>query len=100
MLGAINIVKNSDKAKWVYSGYGKAFDGAGLCSFANDFARSDVIFGVDNSSSADNHKNNFLYWVKVLLLILTTISALQKKGLLLILKGKYNILLEFTLQLR
>ena len=26
LFGATNIVKNSDKAKWVYSGYGIAFD--------------------------------------------------------------------------
>ena len=46
-----NIVKNNDKEKRVYSGYGKAFDGA-----------SSWNFGVDNSSSshADNCKNNFL----------------------------------------
>ena len=38
LFGATNIVKNSDKAKWVYSGYGIAFDGTGLGSFGNDFA--------------------------------------------------------------
>ena len=29
LFGAFNIVKNSDKAKWVYFVYGIAFDGAG-----------------------------------------------------------------------
>ena len=39
-----------------------AFDGEGLWSFANDFVRNIVIFGVDNSSSShtDNQKNNFV----------------------------------------
>ena len=56
------IVKISDKEKWVYSGYGIAFDGAGSWNFGNDFSKNDIIFSVDNSSSshADNHKNNFL----------------------------------------
>ena len=55
-------MKNSDKSRYVCSGYGIGSDGAGSWSFANDFARKFVIFGVDNSSSsrADNRKNNFL----------------------------------------
>ena len=32
---ATNIVKNSDKEKYVYSGYGITFDSAGLWSFDN-----------------------------------------------------------------
>ena len=61
MFGATNIVKNSDKSKWVYTGYGIAFDGEGSWSFGNDFDKNVIIFCVDNSSSshADNHKNNF-----------------------------------------
>ena len=38
--GATNIVKNSNKEKYVYSGYGITFDSAGSWSFC-----------VDNSSS-------------------------------------------------
>ena len=47
--------------KWVYSGYGIAFDLADSWSFGNDFAWNAVSFGVDYSSSyhPDNHKNNF-----------------------------------------
>ena len=58
---ATNIVKNSDKGKYVYSGCGITFDSAGSWSFDNDFARNVIIFGVDNSSSShsDNCKNNF-----------------------------------------
>ena len=61
MSGATNIVKNSDKSKYVYSGYGIALDGVSLGSFGDGFARNVVIFGVDVSSSshADNCKNNF-----------------------------------------
>ena len=33
----------------MYSGYGIAFDKAGWWSFGNDFARSVVIFGVENT---------------------------------------------------
>ena len=58
LFGATNIVKNNDKEKYVYSGYGITFDSAGSWSFAGNV----IIFGVDNSSSthSDNHKNNFL----------------------------------------
>ena len=61
LFGATDIVKNSDKDKWVYSGYGIAFGGKGTWNFGNDYAKNVTIFGVDNSSSshADNHKNNF-----------------------------------------
>ena len=57
-----NILKNSDKEKYVYSGYRIIFDSEGEWSFGNDYARNVIIFGVDNSSSfhSDNHKNNFL----------------------------------------
>ena len=62
LIGATNVVKNSDKEKYAYSGYGITFNSGGSWSFENDFTRSFVIFGVDNSSSShsDNHKNNFL----------------------------------------
>ena len=62
LFGATNIVKNSDKEKWVYCCYGITFDGAGSWNFGNDLARNVVIFGGDNSSSshADNGKNEFL----------------------------------------
>ena len=44
------------------SGYGIAFDLAGLWNYCNDFTRNILIFGVDNNSSshADKLKNNFL----------------------------------------
>ena len=42
-------VKNSNKEKYVYSGYGITFDSAGSWSFGNDFARNVTILGVDNS---------------------------------------------------
>ena len=61
LFGATNVVKNSDKEKYVYSGYGITFDSVGSWRFDNDFARNVMIFGVDNSSSShsDNRKNNF-----------------------------------------
>ena len=62
LLGATNILKNSDKGKYGYNGYGIAVEGKSSWSFGNDLARNVVIFGVDNSSSShtDNRKNNFL----------------------------------------
>ena len=52
-------MKNSDKEKYVYSGYGIAFDGK--CSWSY-YAKNVIIFGIDSSSSshADNQKNDFL----------------------------------------
>ena len=52
LFGAINVVKNSDKGNYVYSCYGIAFDGKGLCSFGNGETRNVVIFGSDSSSSS------------------------------------------------
>ena len=56
-------MKNIDKEKYVYSGYGIKCDSAGSWSFDNDFARNVIIFGVDNSSSShtNNRKTNLLY---------------------------------------
>ena len=63
---ATNIVKNSDKEKYVYNGYGITFDSADFWSFDNDTARNVIIFDVDNSSSShsDNQKNDFLVFGK------------------------------------
>ena len=66
MFGAAILVRNSDKEKWVYSGYWIAFDRAVSCNCGNGFAGKNLIYGVKNSSSShtDNHKNNFLYLVE------------------------------------
>ena len=37
---ATNIVKNSDKEKYVYSGYAITFDSAGAWCIGNNFARN------------------------------------------------------------
>ena len=39
LFGATNIVKNSDKEKYVYSGYRIIFDSGGFWSFDNDTAK-------------------------------------------------------------
>ena len=59
---ATNIVKTSDKEKYVYSGYGITFDSTGPWSFDNDFSGNVMIFDVDNGSlfHSDSRKNNFL----------------------------------------
>ena len=66
MFGATNILKVSDKSKYVYSSYRIAFDRLGSWSFGNDFARNVVIFGDDNSWSShpDNIKNKFFVLVE------------------------------------
>ena len=46
LFGATNIVKNSDKEKYVYSRCGIIFDSAGSWSFDNDFARNAINFGL------------------------------------------------------
>lgn len=55
------MIKNSAKSKYILSGYGITFDGAGEWRF-DDFAKNVVIFRVDNSSSihTDNLKYSFL----------------------------------------
>ena len=60
LFGAANIVKNSDKEKYVYSGYRITFDSVGLWSFDNDIARNVISFSVDDSSPShsENRKNN------------------------------------------
>ena len=62
MFGAATIVKNSDKEKWVYSGYGIAFYEVGSWNFGNNISKNVVSFGVDNSLSShgNNRKNNVL----------------------------------------
>ena len=62
LFAATNILKSSDKKKWVYSGYGTTFDSADSWNFDNDLAMNVLSFGVNNSSSShtDNRKNKFL----------------------------------------
>ena len=61
MFGAINIVKNGNKEKYVYSGYGIVFDGEGSWSFNDDTVRNVVIFAFNNSflSHTGNLKDDF-----------------------------------------
>ena len=51
LFGATNIVKSSDKEKYMYSGCGITFDSGGSWSTDNDTARNVIIFGVDTNSS-------------------------------------------------
>ena len=62
LFGTTNLVKNADKNKYLYSGFGIELDGAYFRDFGNDFVRNVKVFRVDNSSSShsDNFKNNFL----------------------------------------
>ena len=45
LFGATNIVKNSDKQKYGYSGYGITFDSCGSWDFENGTGRHAMIFG-------------------------------------------------------
>ena len=61
LFSSTNLVKNNDKYKWVYSGYGITFDAVGCWNFGNYLVR-DVVFlvvGINLSSHAGNDKNNF-----------------------------------------
>ena len=62
LFGATITVKNSDKEKYVYSGYVIAVDRRDEWSFGSNYARNIIISGVDNSSSShtDNLTNIFL----------------------------------------
>ena len=44
LFGAINIVKDGDKEKYVYGTYGMAFNEKGLWSLNDGFARNAIIF--------------------------------------------------------
>ena len=61
LFGATNKVKNSDKEKYIFKGYGITFESTGSWSFDNEIARNVIIFDLDSSSSphSGNHKNNF-----------------------------------------
>lgn len=56
MLGAPNIVKNRDKSKYVYRGYGIAIDGLSLQNFGNEFAGNAIIIYIGNSLSSHSGK--------------------------------------------
>ena len=62
LYGATNIIKNTDKDNWIYSGYWIAFNGKGLWNFDNDFVRNVVIFGLDNNSLSDSdNRKSYLF---------------------------------------
>ena len=73
--------------KYVYGGYGKAFDGKGEWSFDNDYDRNVIIFGVDDISSfhANNLKNNSLMLGEGDTFGINWSFAAPEKGLVLIL---------------
>ena len=56
------LVKNAFKSKFSKNDREIAFDGDVSWSSGNDFARNNVIFGVDNSSLSytNNRKSNLL----------------------------------------
>ena len=62
MFGGATIAKNSHKSKYIYSGNGIAFDGAGSWSFGDDFAKDVIVFDGDSSPSSytNNSKSVFL----------------------------------------
>ena len=72
MFGATSIAKNSNKEKYVYSGYGIHLMEKVEWSFNNDTARNVVIFDVDSGSSclAGNLMEVLVHQKKSLLLII------------------------------
>ena len=71
---ATSVVKNKEKEKRVYMGYGIIFSSAGSWIFDNDTAKNVIIFRVDifscSSYHADNRKNKYLVLVKGFVLFL------------------------------
>ena len=74
ILRATSVVKNKEKEKHVYMGYGIIFSSAGSWIFDNDTAKNVIIFRVDifscSSYHADNRKNKYLVLVKGFVLFL------------------------------
>ena len=99
LFGATNIVKSSDKEKYVYSGDGIAFDGKVEWSFGKDYARNVLMFVVDNSSSshADNLKNNFLVLGEGNTFGINGSFGAPEKKFSISFSKKHKILLDFTL---
>ena len=69
LFGATNIVKNIDKEKYIYSGYGITFDSAGSWSFCNDLIIVHHLLGEGptygiNGSSDHQKKSLVLILVK------------------------------------
>ena len=95
-----NIAKNSDKSKWMYSGYGLAFDGESKASLGNESARNVVICGIDNSSPShiNNRKNDYLVLGERDTFGINESFGAPEKILVLILVKQRQIWLEFALQ--
>ena len=67
LFGVVKLTKNADPDKYGYIGYGIGFEvHSQFLSSNGELGKSDVIFGVDNSSSmhADNRKKRYLFLVK------------------------------------
>ena len=78
MSSTTNIKKSSAKSKWLYTGYGIAFDGGDSWSFDNYFVKNFMICDVNNSSSS--HSDYFLELVKELIYDVNgSYSASEKK---------------------
>ena len=62
LFGSAKLTKNTDIAKYWYSGYGIWFDRQRSFSFGNGVGKNVIIFGVDMSSSTkiDNRKKDIL----------------------------------------
>ena len=102
ILRATSVVKNKEKEKHVYMGYGIIFSSAGSWIFDNDTAKNVIIFSVDifscSSYQADNRKNKCLVlvkgfvlflekqvqnfaWICIIMLIIITCLLIENKSL-------------------
>ena len=91
--GVTNIVENSDREKYMHSGYGLAFDGKGSWSFNDDFTWNVITFEVDSSQSSytDNPENDFLILGKRYILHTNNSFGATEKRIFILVKQKQNI---------
>ena len=51
LFGTVKVTKNAGKIKFTYNNQETAFDGKGMWSYENDFAKTVIVFGADNTLS-------------------------------------------------
>ena len=88
LFGAVSLTKSANIDQYKYSGYGIGFDRKGEFSFGTkEFGKNCIIYGADlnNSSHANNRKNNILILGKDFIQGVNGTTIMQKNFIQLIL---------------